>query len=60
MTKRNEDLEMPRRRTTRRAARRTEAESRTPTALETVVNAAPDIKTGFDMAAKAVHARRPK
>lgn len=28
--------------------------------FETVVNAAPDLKTGLNMAARAIHARRPK
>jgi hypothetical protein len=33
---------------------------RDPTAFESVVNNAPDIKTGFDMAARAIHARPAK
>ena len=37
-----------------------ESKARKPLPMETVINAAPDLKSGFDMAAKAVHARRPK
>lgn len=43
-----------------RPVRATAANARKPLPMETVINAAPDLKSGFDMAAKAVHARRPK
>ena len=44
----------------RRRGARASANARTPLPMETVINAAPDIKTGFDLAAKAIHAKRPK
>jgi hypothetical protein len=57
MTGRNDDDETPRRRTTRRTARK---EGRKLSAFETVVNAAPTLQAGLNMAARAIHARRPK
>jgi len=51
------DDEAPRRRTTRRAARK---EGRKLSAFETVVNAAPTLQDGLNMAARAIHSRPAK
>lgn len=48
-----DDDEAPRRRTTRRAARKV-------TAFETVVRSADTLQEGLNLAARAIHARRPK
>ena len=44
----------------RRRPVRANSNARTPLPMETVINAAPDIKSGLNMAAKAIHAKRPK
>ena len=51
MTCRNDDDETPLKR---------ESNARKPSAFETVVNSAPDVKSGRNMAAKAIHARPAK